>query len=195
MNHCGKCNEDYSEDFKFCPADGAALRPVTTGEGQPCASASADCGVRSQIHIGKWFWIALAVAIALGAVLVFTSSRGVQRRNQASSQPAVVDQRQSNARPAARRAPVSRHRTRSADDAQDDAPESRNETDGLVQQARAQQLVATGYRRMQQRDYQGAEDAFDQALDIDPDNSVAQKGLKAAQMAESVEGVAGVFQR
>ncbi len=58
---------------------------------------------------------------------------------------------------------------------------------------KAQELVAVGYRRMQQRDFDGARDAFQEALDIEPDNPAAEKGLKAADAAQTVQGLAGVF--
>ena len=56
-------------------------------------------------------------------------------------------------------------------------------------------MVATGYRRMQQHDFDAARDAFEEALALDPNNSAAQDGLRAAQTAETVEGVVGVFGR
>jgi len=48
---------------------------------------------------------------------------------------------------------------------------------------------------MQQHDFGAARDAFEEALAIDPDNSAAQDGLRAAQTAETVQGVAEVLRR
>jgi len=72
---------------------------------------------------------------------------------------------------------------------------ARHSTNSAQQHARAQILVATGYRRMQQHDFGAASDAFEEALAIDPDNSAAQDGLRAAQTAETVQGVAGMLGR
>jgi serine/threonine protein kinase len=71
----------------------------------------------------------------------------------------------------------------------------RHATSSAQQQARAQALVAAGYRRIQQHDFGAARDAFEGALAIDPDNSAAQDGLRAAQTAETVQGVAGMLGR
>ncbi len=65
----------------------------------------------------------------------------------------------------------------------------------ISDQARAQTLVATGYRRLEQRDFNGARDAFEQALQIDPGNASAQQGLKAAQGAQAVESISGILHR
>ena len=65
----------------------------------------------------------------------------------------------------------------------------------LQEHVRAQTLVAQGYRSLQQRDLEGAEDDFQQALEIEPNNVAAQKGLRAAKTAQTVQGVAGVLGR
>ncbi|MGH9509751.1 MAG: protein kinase domain-containing protein [Terriglobales bacterium] len=62
-------------------------------------------------------------------------------------------------------------------------------------QARAQALVAQGYRRMEKQDFRGAEEAFSQALELDPENTAAQRGLQAARTGQTVKGIAGVFGR
>jgi hypothetical protein len=61
--------------------------------------------------------------------------------------------------------------------------------------ARALALVATGYRKLEKQDFPGAEAAFSQALEIEPDNAAAQRGLQAARTAQTVKGIAGVFGR
>jgi serine/threonine protein kinase len=70
-----------------------------------------------------------------------------------------------------------------------------HEESSAQERAQAQILVATGYRRMQQHDYEAAQDAFEEALSIDPGNSAARQGLRAAKTAGTVEGVAGVLGR
>lgn len=62
-------------------------------------------------------------------------------------------------------------------------------------QARAQVFVAQGYRRMEKQDFRGAEEAFTQALELDPENAAAQRGLQAARTGQTVKGIAGVFGR
>jgi hypothetical protein len=194
MNYCDRCEKSYSEDFRFCPADGTTLRSAVECEKQHCIAVSAGHDGRSNVHIRRWFYAVLAVAIAIGALFVFSSSRVAQSRDQADSQLPVADEGKTKAKPAAKRTAVSpRRATHSGGAAKADEP--RSATDDLAQQVRAQQLVATGYRRIQQRDYESARAAFEEALEIDPHNSAAQKGLNAAQTAESVEGVADVFRR
>jgi cytochrome c-type biogenesis protein CcmH/NrfG len=62
-----------------------------------------------------------------------------------------------------------------------------------MQQVRAQELVATGYRYMKERNFDDAQDAFEQALELDPDNAAAQKGLRVAKTAQTMKAVTGVF--
>lgn len=59
----------------------------------------------------------------------------------------------------------------------------------------SQELTNDGYLRMQRGDYAGAEAAFSQALEIDPSNDSARKGLQAARTAQTVQGVARVLGR
>jgi tetratricopeptide (TPR) repeat protein len=59
----------------------------------------------------------------------------------------------------------------------------------------SQELTNEGYVRMQRGDYAGAEAAFSEALEIDPSNDSARKGLQAARTAQTVQGVARVLGR
>ena len=203
MKHCDSCNASYSDEFRFCPADGMALRSAAECENQRRVSVSAGYVGRSTVHLRKWLFAVFAIAIAVGVLLVFTSLRAVQSPDQADPQPVVVDKSETRTKPIVKQRSVSPRRATHAraaaepDESRDAAEpdQSRDAADDLVQQARAQQLVATGYRYLQQRDYESARDAFEEALEIDPHSIAAQKGLNAAQTAESVEGVVGVFRR
>jgi hypothetical protein len=199
MNHCDRCDKQYSEEFKFCPIDGTILRPAV-------ASASVPCGKLSRVHSRKWFWILLTAAITVSAtvLLLYANTRSGA---QADSQVPSANQAQANSKSTPNDAPVRSRKVHEAGarvagerlrdwrSPEVSPAESLAATDSVVGQVRVQQLVATGYRRMQQRDYQSAQDAFEEALDADPGNSAAEKGLKAARLAESVEGFSGVFQR
>ncbi len=52
-----------------------------------------------------------------------------------------------------------------------------------------------GLSQAQQHDFEAAREAFEEALSLDPGNSAANEGLRAAKTAETVEGVAGVLGR
>lgn len=138
-------------------------------------------------RIRKRTFVALAAVAAMVLLVTLTWVRRgdpAARSTAVSNTPAV---RKANAVPArsvttTRPAPVV-------------AAPARHATGSAQQHARAQILVATGYRRMQQHDFGAARDAFEDALAIDPDNSAAQDGLRAAQTAETVQGVAGMLGR
>jgi hypothetical protein len=194
MKHCDSCDASYSDEFRFCPSDGRALRPADECETPHLIPVSAGNAPRSKFHINKWLYVVSAFVIALGAIVLFISSRADQPPDQIVSQPPAIDEAKPKANPAPKRTSASRRRATHAESAAspDEPPNAASE---LAQQARAQQLVVTGYRRLQQRDYESARAAFEEALEIDPGNSAAQKGLNATQTAASVEGVAGVFRR
>ena len=60
---------------------------------------------------------------------------------------------------------------------------------------RSQELTARGWREISQKSYRNAEDDFQEALRLDPGSSSAQKGLQAAQAAETMQGITGIFRR
>lgn len=192
MKHCDRCGARYSDEFGFCPTDGTALQAAEC-EDQDRASVSAGCVRRSKFHISKWALATLVIVLAIGAVLAFRSLTAVPSHNQDASQTLAVDKPKTNPKPLVKQKVGAPRRVSHASAAEPE--DSGNAPNDLVQQTRAQQLVATGYRNMQQRDYEGARDAFEQALEIDPHSITAQKGLKAAQTAENVEGIVGVFRR
>lgn len=193
MKRCDTCNATYSDDFKFCPADATALRLASECEAQREIPASASSTTASKVRSRKWLYPVLAVSVAAVAFSIFMSLKSAQSSDRENTQPSVIDdQTQTTKKAPAKQRPVRRP---AQGESNRKTEEPRGGADVLVEQARVQQLVATGYRQMQQRDYAGARDAFEAALEIDPQSVAAQKGLKAAQMAESVEGVAGVFRR
>jgi cytochrome c-type biogenesis protein CcmH/NrfG len=193
MKHCERCYASYADKFKFCPMDGTTLLPGEEFETPPLTVAS----TRPKLRARKWLAAVLAIVMAAGALLIFTLSRDNQSSEQPQSPPAVSDAPKPD-RPtprvhvSQRRATHPKAPAKPAEETES-PDESRNPTSELVQQARVQQLVATGYRRLQQRDYDSAQQAFEEALQIEPHNAAAQKGLNATKTAQSVEGVVGVF--
>jgi hypothetical protein len=192
MKHCDSYNTTYSEDFRFCPVDGKELRPTGECVNQHYISASNGYAIRSNLHIRKWIAAVFAVAIAVGALWAFKASRVAQPSSQTDLQATATEETKTKAKPIVKPGSVSSRRVTSARGAL--KPDESLDTAGdLAQQAHVQQLVATGYRNLQQRDYESARDAFEEALEIDPHSIPARKGLNATKTAESVEGVAGVF--
>jgi tetratricopeptide (TPR) repeat protein len=193
MKHCDRCHANYSDEFKFCPEDGTTLRSAAEWEDPHRVSVPAACAGRSKFRIRKWSYAVFAIVLAAGAMWVFTATRVVPSQNQDAFQSAADLEPETNPKPVVKQRVASPRRV--ARDRAAEPDDSRNPAGDLVQQARAQQLVAAGYRNLQQRDYEGARDAFEQALEIDPHSIAAQKGLKAAQTAESVGAVAGLLRR
>jgi hypothetical protein len=194
MKYCDSCNGAYAEDFTFCPLDGQALRSATECANQHGISAPVGFVGQSNLRIRRWVPVVVAVVIATVAVWVFTSSRAVQPNALVDQRPPVTDGTKIKTKQIVRPPSVSfRRPVRTKGVEKPD--ESLDRADGLAQQVRVQQLVASGYRYLQQRDYGSARDAFEGALEIDPHSIPAQKGLNAAKTGESVEGVAQVFRR
>jgi serine/threonine-protein kinase len=74
-------------------------------------------------------------------------------------------------------------------------PAPRSEGVTANDRLRSQQLTATGYRRIKDRDFGGATQDFQDALRLDPNNTAAQKGLQTAQAGQTVQGITGIFHR
>lgn len=128
--------------------------------------------------------------MALVATLIWTRSKPTTPSGDVSDTHAI--QRSGSVRP---RSAITRPaHARKAQTKQTNSSTEEDESPAQ-QPGEAQILVATGYRRLQQRDYEAAREAFEEALSIDPGNSAAKEGLRAAKTAETVEGVAGVFGR
>ncbi|MGH9555432.1 MAG: protein kinase domain-containing protein [Terriglobales bacterium] len=136
----------------------------------------------------KWAFAAagsVAAAVVLWAGVSFTQSdSSVEAKYAPASAPAAVERTNTGSSRAS-----SNRRQPSVPSA---APKRSAEPGS---QARAQALVAQGYRRMEKQDFRGAEEAFSQALELDPENTAAQRGLQAARTGQTVKGIAGVFGR
>jgi serine/threonine protein kinase len=136
----------------------------------------------------KWALTAagtIAGALGLWAGISFTQGEAVEAKFVPSNTPAVVERTSSsNSRTSSnRRQPVSTS-----------ASPQRGAVDA-DSRARAQMLTTVGYRRLEKQDFRGAEEAFSNALALDPENSAAQRGLQAARTGATVKGIAGVFGR
>ncbi len=137
-----------------------------------------------------WVFAALAIVAVLFAVFALRSDNSHTPAIEATPQNSIAVER-----PHAAAARARSERKSRGDDRIAKPTESARQSADMVENVRAQELVATGYRRLQQHDFEAAQDAFEQALEIQPDNVPAQQGLKAAKTAQSVDGIAGVFRR
>ncbi len=75
------------------------------------------------------------------------------------------------------------------------APRTAAPSPGVSNAARVQELTSAGYRRLEQRDYDGAREDFQQALALDPDNSSARRGLQLCEGAQTVDTISGILRR
>ncbi len=147
---------------------------------------------RSGWRLRKWMLAvggSAAAAVVLWAGLSFSQNDSrVEASSTPPAAPAVVERTStgSSRTSSSRRQPVTSS-TISINPRRAEADPNR--------QARAQALVAQGYRRMEKQDFRGAEESFSQALELDPNNSAAQRGLQAARTGQTVKGIAGVFGR
>jgi len=127
---------------------------------------------------------AIAAMVLLGILISGRANNPVPRSAEVSDTPAarranvVATRSATTSRPASGVRASAKH-----------APSS------AQQHARAETLVAAGYRRMQEHNFDAARDDFEEALSIDLDNPAARDGLRAAQTAETVQGVAGMLGR
>ncbi len=67
-------------------------------------------------------------------------------------------------------------------------PEDTSRPVTKLDRRKSNEFVMKGTRLMSRRDYAGAETAYRRALDYDPDNMAAQRGLQAAQAARIMSG-------
>src|SRR5438105_4257543 len=136
-------------------------------------------------------WTAAAAALVLA---IWAGSAMLNRSS--SNQPDPIpdySSSQETPRSAPRRTP-STHRTNPSV-SQPAASRNNDAVNDAAQKAKAQQLVLDGHRRMAQRDYSGAASAYQRALELDPENTNAQRGLQAAQAAQTLQGVGSIFRR
>jgi len=169
----------------------ADLLSATYMEAAPHPSqSSAPRGIRKQTAVV----LAGVAAMVLLAIVIWV--RGKPVVPSADDTPVVQRPNAVHPRPAATRPAATTRPTHAASaHAKHTSGSDEGEEKSPAQPGEAQILVATGYRRMQQHDFEAAREAFEEALSIDPRNSAAKQGLRAAKSAETVEGVAGVLGR
>ncbi len=131
----------------------------------------------------KWH---LAAAASVIVVLALGIGRGLRSNNQEpANQNSVLA-----AEPLPTPAPVARSPRPARKTSQRPAA-----TQTISNPAEAQTLTESGYRRLQQRDYEGARDDFSRALELDPNNSAAKRGLQLSQGGQAMDTISGILHR
>ena len=167
---------------------------MTVQSTTPAAVDAAIARVAGAIAPKRKRWILWAAAAAALVVAIWAGSAMLNRSS--SNQPDSIpdySSSQETPRSAPRRTP-STHRTNPSV-SQPATSRSNDAANDAAQKARAQQFVMDGHRRMAQRDYSGAASAYQRALELDPENTNAQRGLQAAQAAQTLQGVGSIFRR
>jgi serine/threonine protein kinase len=131
-------------------------------------------------RIRKWH----VVTAGLAAVLLLGVSFGFRRSNE----PVPAESSVLAAEPVQTPAPVARTSRPVRKAASRSGPIVSNS-------AEAQTLTANGYRRLQQRDYDGAREDFSRALELDPSNAAAKRGLQLCQGGQAVDTLSGILHR
>jgi len=138
----------------------------------------------------KMLWIALAsgvavLAIAIWALLPAKKAEVPQEKPITfEEKPSTSDQQSHAAEPEPHRSTTPSH--------PEPTPRS---TAASRDRIRSQALTASGYRRMRDRDFSGANQDFQDALKLDPNNTAAQKGLQTSQTGSTLQGITGIFHR
>jgi tetratricopeptide (TPR) repeat protein len=136
-------------------------------------------------HPRRWYAIVAAcLALALGGWGI-ASLRGHDTA-QADTTPVQAEPAQSAPAPA----PARTTRT-----VRKPAPPRATSEPTVSNSARARELTTAGYNRLAQRDYQRAHDDFEQALELDPNNASAKRGLQLSQGGETVDTISGILHR
>jgi serine/threonine-protein kinase len=132
---------------------------------------------------------AVLVVLVWGAWQLGSRSSAAQQTNDqpatdtAEPETPTVDTKQS-------RRSHTGHKSGSQSNSNDSAS---RENSAANQKAQAQQLVSQGNRQLANRDFSGAQSSFQRALALDPGNSAAQNGLKAAQAGALAQGIGSIF--
>ena len=167
---------------------------MTVQSTTPAAVDAAIARVAGAIAPKRKRWILWAAAAAALVVAIWAGSAMLNRSS--SNQPDSIpdySSSQETPRTAPRHAQPGRRTNPAA--SQPATSRSNDAANDAAQKARAQQLVMDGHRRMAQRDYSGAASAYQRALELDPENTNAQRGLQAAQAAQTLQGVGSIFRR
>jgi serine/threonine-protein kinase len=143
----------------------------------------------------RWLvWSAAGVtALAIliwGAWQLGSRSSGAQ---QTSDQPAIDTSEPATTAPDSK--PSRRSHTAHKSEAPSNNGAVSHASNDASQKVQAQQLVNDGNQRLAHRDFSGAQSSFQRALALDPGNSAAQNGLRAAQAGAVAEGIGSIFHR
>jgi serine/threonine-protein kinase len=141
----------------------------------------------------RWLiWSAAGAAVLViliwGAWELGSRSSAAQQTN---DQPAADSSEPASTAPDAKASRRSHSGHKS--EAQSNTGTSSRASNDANQKALAQQLVSQGNRQLAQRDFSGAQSSFQRALALDPENSAAQSGLKAAQAGALAQGIGSIF--
>ena len=167
---------------------------MTVQSTTPAAVDAAIARVAGAIAPKRKRWLLWAAAAAALVVAIWAGSAMLNRSS--SNQPdSIPDYSSSQETP--RSAPRHAQPGRRTNPAGSQPAASRNNdaVNDAAQKAKAQQFVLDGHRRMAQRDYSSAASAYQRALELDPENTNAQRGLQAAQAAQTLQGVGSIFRR
>ena len=135
----------------------------------------------------RWYALAAAcVALALGGWGISAF------RGHASAQPDATTVQAAPAQTAPVSAPVPVARTTRTP--RKPAPRPTAEP-SVSNSERARELTTAGYNRLAQRDYQRAQDDFQQALQLDPGNASAKRGLELSQGGAAVDTISSILHR
>ena len=167
---------------------------MTVQSTTPAAVDAAIARVAGAIAPKRKRWI-LWTAAAAALVLAIWAGSAMLNRSSSNQPDSIPDYSSSQETP--RSAPRHAQPGRRTNPAGSQPAASRNNdaVNDAAQKAKAQQLVLDGHRRMAQRDYSSAASAYQRALELDPENTNAQRGLQAAQAAQTLQGVGSIFRR
>ncbi len=140
----------------------------------------------------KILWMAIGAGAAVLAVAIWAMLPS-KKADEPQEKPITFDENTNPSDQPSRGAPHTSRRSSPAPSRSEPAP--RTESATANDRLRSQQLSASGYRRMKDRDFTGATQDFQEALRLDPNNTAAQKGLQTAQAGQAVQGITGIFHR
>ncbi len=130
-------------------------------------------------------WYAIAAA-SLALVLAGWGVSALRGHDTAKADTTVQSE------PAQPAAPAVRQTTRTVAR----KPAARTTTEPAVSNsARARELTTAGYNRLAQHDYDRAREDFEQALELDPNNASAKRGLQLSQGGQAVDTISGILRR
>jgi hypothetical protein len=136
----------------------------------------------------KMLWIAIGAGAVVLAIVIW-AILPAKKVEEPQEKPIVFDDNSapSNQPHSSRRGSSSSSRS--------SEPAPRGSASSANDRLKSQQLTASGYRRIKDRDFAGATQDFQDALRLDPNNTAAQKGLQTAQAGQTVKGITDIFHR